>query len=61
MEQLQSQATMAGEGGLEQVNRPGGTQTVLVQHVSVNEGAQAVIGAVQGGKLPRRGDKPKNG
>jgi hypothetical protein len=33
--------------------RTGGKQTVLVQHVSVNEGAQAVIGTVQGGEMPR--------
>lgn len=47
--------------------RTGGTQTVLVQHVSVNEGAQAVIGSVQTGGDGRRvaswrtGGKGKNG
>jgi len=41
-----------------QRKRTGGKQTVLVQHVSVNEGAQAVIGSVQtGGKVRRVGGK----
>ena len=41
-----------------QRKRTGGKQTVLVQHVSVNEGAQAVIGSVQtGGKIGKAGGK----
>ena len=42
--------------------RSGGRQTVLVQHVSVNDGAQAMIANVQTGARPAsRGRKPKNG
>jgi len=41
--------------------RTGGRQTVLVQHVSVNDGAQAVIGTVQGGQTTAPGGKTKNG
>ncbi len=41
--------------------RTGGKQTVIVQHVSVNQGAQAVIGTVQGGQTSAPGGKEKNG
>ena len=38
-----------------------GTQTVVVQHVNVNEGAQAVIGSIQsGGKVRRAGSSAKS-
>lgn len=33
--------------------RTGGNRTVTVQHVHVGEGAQAVIGNVQGGGSPQ--------
>lgn len=41
--------------------RTGGKQTVTVQHVSVEAGAQAVIGNVQTGGRKRRGSKANNG
>jgi hypothetical protein len=41
--------------------RTGGNQTVTVQHVTVADGGQAVIGNVQAGGPKRRGSKPKNG
>jgi hypothetical protein len=53
------------QGGLLVLQRlkNGGSQTVTVRHVTVQTGAQAVIGNVNGGgrrasKVPRRG-KPK--
>ena len=41
--------------------RTGGNQTVIVRHVNVASGAQAVIGNVQTGDAQRRGSKSKNG
>ena len=41
--------------------RTGGNQTVTVQHVNVEAGAQAVIGNVQTGGAKRRGSNRKNG
>ena len=41
--------------------RTGGNQTVTVQHVNVQPGAQAVIGNVQTGGLRAGGSKSKNG
>ena len=42
--------------------RSGGKQTVLVQHVTVKEGAQALIGSVQAGASERpRGVTKENG
>jgi hypothetical protein len=41
--------------------RTGGSQTVTVQHVTVAQGGQAVIGNVGTGGQPRRGRKRNNG
>jgi hypothetical protein len=41
--------------------RTGGNQTVTVQHVNVQPGAQAVIGNVQTGGAKRRGNNAKDG
>ena len=41
--------------------RTGGKQTVTVQHVTVAQGGQAVIGNVQTGGRKRRGRKTNNG
>jgi hypothetical protein len=41
--------------------RTGGSQIVTVQHVSVQPGAQAIIGNVRTGGRRRRGTMPKNG
>jgi hypothetical protein len=41
--------------------RTGGNQTVTVQHVNVESGAQAVIGNVQTGGRRRRGNIAKTG
>jgi hypothetical protein len=40
--------------------RTGGNQTVTVQHVTVRKGGQALIGNVQAGGKPRRGNKMPN-
>ncbi|HLY05190.1 MAG TPA: hypothetical protein VKR31_05530 [Rhizomicrobium sp.] len=41
--------------------RSGGSQTVTVQHVTVAQGGQALIGNVDTGGSKRRGSKSKNG
>ena len=54
--QISARMMTTAQEGLLALNKlkAGGTQNVVVQHVHVESGGQAVVGNVQGGK--RRGD-----